>query len=78
MTPEQKEAKRLVELFLITYDRDVLFFEARQCALKCVDEIISANPTEFCEEIIDGVGYTKTIEDNTFFWEEVKQEITKL
>jgi hypothetical protein len=47
---------------------------AKQCALIAVDEIIKSNP---CYESSDR-GLNFSWQDNTYYWQEVKQEIEKL
>ena len=59
MTPKEK-ARYLVDKFL---DRDYTDDDAVECALICVDEIISST----------------FVQNNTFnYWSEVKEEINKL
>jgi hypothetical protein len=78
LTPEQK-AKELIEGFLntehchkkhIPNNRycDCTYmgrFQAKQCALICVDEIIS---------VLEGFAWTPTYD----YWQKVRQEIEKL
>lgn len=46
----------------------------KQCAIKCVDEIIESNPMEDFGCSDSGTEYRSTDE----FWQEVKEEIEKL
>lgn len=77
-TPKQKAAY-LVALFESiahsTIDCDKQF--AKECARRCVDEIIDTNPFfEKRHEQNDCVWYQP--ESNVIYWEQVKQEIEKL
>ena len=81
MTPKEK-AKELVELFYNINDASeqgvgtnpyISRGYAKQCALICVDEIISQDPTK---EVQDNWG--SHTEDNAFYWQQVKQEINQL
>ena len=73
MTPKDK-AIELLSKFLDEQNHTEELSEAKQCSLICVDEILSSNP---CMESKDrGCNFEWT--DNTYYWEEVKQEIEKL
>ena len=86
MTPKEK-AKELIDVFLDTDDGldyetsgGITMFQAKQCALICVDEI---RKSLLIIEGIDGYGFEITglntegsIKD--IFWQKVKQEIEKL
>lgn len=54
------------------------YYSAKQCALICVDEIISANPAIIgYDEMSDGskeIWYVY----NVIFWQQVKEEINKI
>ena len=91
MTPEQKEAKRLVDSFeTIENNLEImhetgfaepvdygLTLEARkQCALKCVDEKL--NEYEKLISIMPKNGVSPQIAARSIFNVRVKQEITKL
>jgi hypothetical protein len=71
MTPKEK-AKELVDKFNVWASRSgsAVYnpYDAKQCALICVDEIINANPTKI---ILGGL----SLEFTTEYWIEVKQEI---
>ncbi len=74
MTPKEK-AKELIKKFSFntrcfseTKGWEDSFFDAKQCALIAVDEILSLNVFE------DYSDWTNTIE----YWEEVREEINKL
>jgi len=66
MTAEEKAKELLDKMWDVTYQDEEYLpnYEAKQCALICVDEIIKQ---------IDG----KTLTDQTDYWEEVKQEIKR-
>lgn len=80
MTPKEK-AKELVERFtpdtmIYTWDgngykvdEETSMCNAKNCALICIEEIQDANPMS--DELYDN-------ESTLIYWEEVKQEITKL
>ena len=63
MTPEQKKARELVEIFLhlVEYNR------AKQCAIICCDEIIKSKPS-----------IPKDYSSTIGWWQTVKQEIINL
>ena len=71
MTPKEK-AKELVDKFNYK-NKHYLSLDAKQCALVCVDEIISipSIQTAYAQ------GYTNS-KSNESYWHEVKQEINKL
>lgn len=81
MTPKEK-AEKLVGLFkipLIMSDTEageeiICTTISKQCALIAVDEIIASNP---CYEDADRGGNFMW-NNNTYYWQEVKQEIKKL
>ena len=68
MNPEQK-AKELVESMFDCLYADGMY-DAKRCAIVCVDEIIKAQQKVF--EIMPDVDY------NDEFWQDVKREIKKL
>jgi hypothetical protein len=75
MTPQEKAAE-LVKKFeeYAVYDDDnprIVIFAAKQCALIGVEEIINNNSK------IPGL-LTQDTMHNTWYWQEVKQEIEKL
>ena len=81
MTPKEK-AESLTGIF---YDNiglnaktsvEQLKYEAKQCALICVDEIIQAKPYKDVP-FLDSVDLT-ALESNIYYWQEVKTEIEKL
>ena len=68
MTPKEK-AQELVDRMYGDESDYMTDYQAKQCALIAVDEIIEANPIKFDEN------------DNciaSYWWIEVKQEIEKL
>jgi hypothetical protein len=77
MTPKEQALKLYDKFFnnaesrnkIGLYDEDLHKYNAKQCALITVDEIIKTNPYEW-----DGEDMNSTID----YWEEVKQEIEKL
>jgi hypothetical protein len=71
MTPKEK-AEELVSK--MRRDNEMPYQYAKQCALIAVDEIIKCNP---CRESSDR-GANFSWQDNTYYWEEVKQEIENL
>lgn len=77
MTPKEK-AKELVRkyyhLFSVELENTIDYREAKNCALIAVDEIIKSNP---CYEDSDRGGNFQW-NDNTYYWQEVKQEIDKI
>ena len=87
MTPKEK-AKELVDKMYNTPHcgiehfpskhycdcSEINFFQAKQCALIAVDEIIKANPTgEYGDPFIGNKVY-----DNKSYWREVKRQIEEL
>ena len=72
MTPKEK-AKELVEQFTFRCEECNYDWNAKQCALIAVDEIISNTPYGFYSGIIPA--YKGTDLD---YWKQVKQEIEKL
>jgi len=71
MTPKEK-AKELVEKFELIeraerYEDELNLFEAKQCALICVEEILNDNPNIYDSDRL-----------NHKYWKEVKEEIEKL
>jgi len=72
MKPIEKAREIVIKM---QFQKDPLMFEqAKQCALICVDEIIKSNP---CYEDSDRGGNFMW-NDNTYYWEEVKKEIEKI
>lgn len=71
MTPKEK-AKELFGKYSNVALLDT--YEAKQCALIAVDEILKSNP---CYEDADRGGNFMW-NDNTYYWEQVKQEIEKI
>lgn len=68
MTPKEK-AKELIKKFIpatLTDFSDDNFEQTKECAVICIDEIISACEYNFVESY------------NTHWWNKVKQEIEKL
>ena len=72
MTPKEK-ALQLVDKFLPNMPRANENEWAKRCALICVDEIISQDPTK---EVQDNWG--SHTDSNLEYWLEVKEEIEKL
>ena len=73
MTKEQIKAREI--LIKMQFQKHPLYFEqAKTCALIAVDEIIRSNP---CFEDSDRGGNFMW-NDNTYYWEEVKNELLKL
>jgi len=68
MTPQEKADELHVGYWRLTNDSRI----AKQCALVAVDEILNNN-----NKIPGNVSGLHTIE-NTYYWQEVKQEIEKL
>jgi hypothetical protein len=85
MTPKEK-AEQLVESFIpfslneattedgFYYSESIQLWNAKQCALVAVDEIIKSN----YKNTLNDLGYRFTMNDLDCYWEEVKQEIEKL
>ena len=84
MTPKEK-AKELVDKFrdyaysyeLVDELEDTEDWNAKQCALICVDEIVKILMNlrgEFMD--LKNISYSKT--ESLEYWQEVKQEIEKL
>jgi hypothetical protein len=85
MTPKEK-AKELIEMFIFfasnegttedgfIYSDEMQMFNAKQCALIAVDEIIQILPTS---EYLEDVGNTIENRQRTY-WNQVKQEIKNL
>lgn len=78
MTELEIKARALVLKFMIPIDElnkyPMCFDTAKQCALIAVDEIINSNP---CCEGSDRGGNFQW-DDNTYYWQEIKQAIIKL
>jgi hypothetical protein len=77
MTPKEK-AKELVGRFYVWTSRNttkvnIAHYDAKQCALICVDEIISKGGTKNVIQYEPNC-FTNGVE----YWQEVKQEIEKL
>ena len=74
MTPKDK-AEQLVDEFrnsIMSFLSDSMKDKnAKQCALKCVDEIIKANPYGEATKYIPAYSTIK-------YWQEVREEILKL
>jgi hypothetical protein len=68
MTPKEKADELHVGYWYLTNDSRI----AKQCALMAVNEILNNN-----NKIPGNVSGLHTIE-NTYYWQEVKQEIEKL
>lgn len=82
MTPKLK-AEELVEKFECYVDyqgddcfneREKMLINAKRCALITVDEILKSNP---CFEDSDRGG-NLMYSNNSYYWQEVKEEINKL
>ena len=77
MTPKEK-AEELVKVYYkllpISASFEYSLNICKQCALIAVDEIIKSNP---CYEDSDRGGNFQW-NDNTYYWQEVKNEINKL
>lgn len=77
MTPKEK-AEELIDKIKngLWKDRGVIIYfdDAMYCALIAVDEIINSNP---CYSDSDRGGNFQWY-DNTYYWQEVKQEIENL
>ena len=80
MTPKEKAielANKYYNDVAIELDNEFVFIPkdlCKQCALIAVDEIIKSNP---CYEDSDRGGNFQW-NDNTYYWQEVKNEIYKL
>jgi hypothetical protein len=74
MTPSPKEkAEELVKLFYYTSLKWALK-HAKECATKCVDEIIKSNPSI---SVIED-DYNEIHMLDTDYWQQVKKEIEQL
>lgn len=74
MTPKEK-AEELVKKFrATTHSISRIMVDGKQCALICVDEILINLGNLYAENWIE----ISEIEQNSIFWEQVKQEIEKL
>ena len=74
MTPKEK-AKELVGRFYVWTSRNttkvnIAHYDAKQCALICVDEVLKNIPKEV-------MSYNPFMM-NTDYWQEVRQEINKM
>jgi hypothetical protein len=80
MTPQQR-AQMIYNKLVVHIQRydeyvdDRSKFNAKQCALIAVDEIINSNPYKLS---LEGKFLTEHITYDINFWEEVKKEIEKL
>ena len=80
------KAKELVDFYYPFMDVDsewAMIENAKLCALKAVDEILNAWPHTYDleKEYLTGgaaVSVIRNIRSNISYWEEVKQEITKI
>ena len=83
MTPKDK-AKELVSKFTfyqLPEDKRILFDNAKQCALICIDEILKANEKISLKDLSETMQTNDILcqlTDNAMYWQEVKQEINKL
>ena len=83
MTPKDK-AKELVSKFTfyqLPEDKRILFDNAKQCALICIDEILKANEKISLKDLsvtMQTNDILCQLTDNAMYWQEVKQEINKL
>ena len=76
MTPEKKEADQIfTDFYIVLFDSEsdkgeecLVSILAKNCALKCVDLILKANPTWFVDPI----------KSTHQFYEDVKSELKKL
>ena len=79
MTPKEK-AKELVDkyyhLFSVELENTISIYEAKQCALIAVDEILEAIPSEYLDECEGGTYIA--INEDVEYWQQVKQEIQAL
>ena len=73
MTPKEKADELVKKMYKIMSDSvsDITLYFSKQCALIAVDEIINNNNK------IPGL-LTQHTMSNTWFWQEVKQEIERL
>ena len=86
MTPKEK-AKELIEMFIFfasnegttedgfIYSDEMQMFNAKQCALIAVDEILLLCPFETYRETLSPYDGAKL---STKYWQEVRQEIENL
>ena len=74
MTPKEK-AYEIVEKMVITCRECDFMWNAKQCALIAVDEILNSNPYKIS---LEGKFETEHITYDINFWEEVKKEIENL
>jgi hypothetical protein len=83
MTPAKEKAKELVDKYKYntrawneTNGWQDCSYNAKQCALIAVDEILAEVPTEILDTYKGETHFI--INDRYLFWQEVKQEIEKL
>lgn len=69
----KKKAKELIEKFLSQQSYTEEMYDAKQCALICVNQILEDQDIimQWCEIKDFGIGVRK----NKDFWKEVKQEL---
>ena len=72
MTQKEK-AKELVSKMLNEQSNTEELYDAKQCALIAVDEILKGIVPKYDDE-----RYTFELGGNQFYWQEVKQEIENL
>lgn len=83
MTPKEK-ALELIDKFTFRCEECNYDWNAKQCALIAVEEIILSAPFEPVDTDWDEAGssaqywYPQKLEDSAKWWAEVKQEIEKL
>lgn len=83
MTPKEK-ALELIDKFTFRCEECNYDWNAKQCALIAVDEIILSAPFEPADTDWDEAGssaqywYPQKLEDSAKWWAEVKKEIEKL
>jgi len=73
MTPKEKARELVVKMQL--QKMPIMFEQAKQCALKSVDEIIAANPYKWVKHEIF---IEEHLISNLPYWLEVRKEIEKL
>lgn len=74
MTPTEKKA---IEIYKRFHEiKNLNNYEAKQCFVICVDEIIKSRPS--LPILLDNGSLGNDIELSTEFWQEVKQHIENL
>jgi len=73
MTPKEKAE----ELFNKYLEIDYHYYQAKDCALIAVDEIIKASPTNPLKSGYIEL-YSDMVDESIEFWQEVKNEINNL